>query len=178
MFKNEVFFVCGIHGSGKTTFCKKLSTATDLPTFSSSDLIRERKKDISFNKNKRTSDIENNQNLLISAILEKLECYPKVLLDGHMTLLNNVGEITPIDFTVFSKMYISKIFLIAPPIEIIQNRIYSRDNACQSIENISLHMKKEEEHTYYVASQLGVSVYLLQGKDGDIESATKIIFKE
>lgn len=34
--------ICGIHGSGKTTFCKTMSKKTGLKTYSASDLISRR----------------------------------------------------------------------------------------------------------------------------------------
>ena len=66
----SVFFVCGIHGAGKTTLCKKLSINLGIPFFSSSDLIRDFSKDAisDLRWDKRVKNVANNQQILVSAV--------------------------------------------------------------------------------------------------------------
>ena len=53
---NNMIFVGGIHGVGKTSFCKKISKAYSLEFYSASALISEIKKE-QFSKNKMVEHI-------------------------------------------------------------------------------------------------------------------------
>jgi adenylate kinase len=89
---NKVFFIGGIHGVGKTTFCKQLITnLNNFKHLSASDIIKKYKNSDEFDT-KRVKDIDKNQLLLING-LKKEKKDSNILLDGHFVLLDKEDNI-------------------------------------------------------------------------------------
>jgi hypothetical protein len=72
---NNLIFVGGIHGVGKTTLCKKLTEELHFNHYSASQLIKMLKSENGDgdNKNKGVKNIDGNQDLLITAINQYLD---------------------------------------------------------------------------------------------------------
>ena len=66
-FDKKIIFVGGIHGVGKTTLCRKISEKLLLKHFSASDLISNLKSE-NIAKDKKVSDVNENQNILLESI--------------------------------------------------------------------------------------------------------------
>ena len=107
---------------------------------------------------KLTSDIENNQKLLINGIQRILNDHDTFLLDGHFTLLNADSKIERIDIEVFKQLSIKGILLLQETAKIIHNRLLSRDGKSISLELISNYQIAEENHAENIAGYLDIPI--------------------
>ncbi|MGP6443889.1 ATP-binding protein [Rahnella aceris] len=122
-----LIFIAGVHGVGKsylcTLYCKQHEHTLHK---SASQLIREFG-NINFDSNKLTSNIDENQLVLIEAIKKIKISGQNLLLDGHFALVDKNGEVNQIDSEVFKKLELDGIILLEEPSEIIKERINARD---------------------------------------------------
>ena len=86
-----MIFVCGIHGVGKTHFCRKLAEKTGRMVFSASSLIKRNVKD-DF-KEKQVDSIQDTQTVLLNELRKLTLQTPDYILDGHLCLLDNKNKI-------------------------------------------------------------------------------------
>jgi adenylate kinase len=63
----RILFVAGVHGTGKTSLCRSISTKFDVAHCSASELIAQYR-GIHFRPDRRVDDISQNQDALIAAI--------------------------------------------------------------------------------------------------------------
>lgn len=101
----------GVHGVGKTTLLNNLRDDIQFTALSISDLIRQAGNEIRLN-NKFTGNIANNQELW----KQELATYPFqkdeiVILDGHFTLLDSLGQIIELPYSTFDGLKINRIIL-------------------------------------------------------------------
>ena len=118
----------GVHGVGKTTLLNNLRDDIQFTALSISDLIRQAGNEIRLN-NKFTGNIANNQELW----KQELATYPFqkdeiVILDGHFTLLDSLGQIIELPYSTFDGLKINRIILKIEDPSIIQKRLMKRDN--------------------------------------------------
>lgn len=149
----KIIFIAGIHGVGKTTFCKKKNFKN---VYTASDLIK-RYKNI---KNKFTNKIFENQEILLEAIaqIEEKEIY----LDGHFCLLDSYGNINELPLELYEKLDISKIILlIADPLE-IKKRLEKRDKIKYNSTLLKKFQEKEIERAKYVSEKLNIKLKILK----------------
>lgn len=81
-----MIFISGVHGAGKSYFCKEVKNQLKLNAYSASKLIVDLKKE-EFAKDKLIPDIDENQVCLLTAIDGLNESEEQYLLDGHFCLL-------------------------------------------------------------------------------------------
>ena len=99
----NIYFIGGIHGTGKTSICKLLSNKYKIPHYSSGILINKGKQTY-----KQVDKIKDNQEILIKEI-EKLSKYNNnIILDGHYTLLDTNNNIQYISDELFSNLSIKE----------------------------------------------------------------------
>ena len=125
--KNNIIFVGGIHGVGKTTICKSLSTEFNLIHSSASELISKYKKE-SFSKDKATKNIGENQDHLILAIDEYLDKNFQHVIDGHFCLLDENYNINKIPEMVYKEISPLAIITLFDDVDNIYKRLTQRDN--------------------------------------------------
>ena len=153
----EIHFIAGIHGVGKSTYCKRLSTQYDIAHYSASDLIKQWNSS-AVSKNKKVENIDINQDILISAINEYVT-EDKFLLDGHFCLLNKSGTPQKIPESTFEQLALTSATVIHDDVEAILTRIGSRDsyehnhNAFNELQKIELIYAKE------LSQSLGFPLY-------------------
>ena len=156
----QIIFVAGIHGVGKTTYCKNLSKRLDLPHYSCSQLISNFKKLDS--SNKLTNKINENQNFLKLAIEKYIPYNSSYILDGHFCLINDKFEITEIPETTFKDLEISKILLLTNnPSTIIQN-LKTRDNKDYPEELIKKFQDNEISYSKLIAKSLNIDIEIIK----------------
>lgn len=119
----------GIHGVGKTILLDNLKDDIQFTALSISDLIRQAGNKIKSN-NKFTKNIANNQELW----KQELAAYPFhedeiVILDGHFTLLDSLGQIVELPYSTFNGLKIDRIILKIEVPSTIQKRLMKRDNS-------------------------------------------------
>ena len=130
-----MIFVSGIHGVGKSYFCNIMKKRLDVESYSASQLIAARRNE-GFSENKLVSDIDDNQDLLVEAIDELRKAGKEFILDGHLCLLNESGEITRIPRNTYMLLKPDVIILLTEKPEIIADRRLKRDNICQDVSEI------------------------------------------
>lgn len=155
----EIIFVSGIHGSGKSTFCRKLSNNINFDIYSCSDLIRKYKTINSCNK--LTDNISHNQTLLQKAVDEYLDENLSYILDGHFTLLDSNSNIIKIPKETFENLGITKVIFLNTPIYIVYNNLKNRDNICYSKKLLEEFHKAELSYCKQITSTLNLPLEIL-----------------
>ncbi len=157
-----MIFIGGVHGVGKSYVCDIISENTGLETYSASYLISEFKMK-NFSKDKRVSEINKNQDLLIKAFnyINKPEC----ILDGHFCLLDESNKITRIPMSTFKELAPQKIVLLYDTPGLITNRLYKRDGIFYNINNIEKFQNEELLYFQEVVKTLNIPHFIHKSSD-------------
>jgi adenylate kinase len=162
---NNIVFISGVHGVGKTSFCKDISIDLDIQYFTASEIIRSY-------KNKRfdtlyVSDIESNQDILIKAITEILDNTKIYLLDGHFCLLNKSKEIERISYDIFVQLGLKAIVVLVDDIAKVQKRLFMRMNQEYDFEKLKELQDAEVSYAKEVAGSLNIPFVIIEDADED-----------
>ncbi|MDD2781483.1 AAA family ATPase [Sulfuricurvum sp.] len=158
--KNQVIFMGGIHGVGKSTLCKKLQNDFNILSMTASQLIKE-VSEKEEGKNKFVKNIDTNQHKLIKQI-KKYTLDGYFILDGHFTLLDKKRNIKKIEANVFRQMNLHLMILIDLEPEIIVNRLKQRDNIVYDIDLIRQMRDEEILHAKSISQELGIPLYIIE----------------
>lgn len=156
-----VYFVSGVHGVGKTTFCKELSSFSKLPHFSAGHLINDFLEKRA--ENKIVQNPNENQDILIQSI-SALDIEGDFILDGHFVLVTEQGFQT-IDIKVFQDLKIAGIILLHEEPSIIQERLNSRDKKEYSLPHIEEFQNLEIQRAQEVSKELNVPFLKLRSME-------------
>lgn len=130
----NIIFVCGIHGSGKTTLCSYLSDKLNIPFFTASELIKGKNStQLPTYPNKVVSNIDMNQEILLNSLID-ISQYQCIILDGHVTLFDKDNGISKIPISFFKLLNIITIILLNTSAYNIIKRLKARDNMLYSEE--------------------------------------------
>ena len=155
--KRDIIFVGGIHGVGKTTFCKKIAKNSKLEHFSSSELISmldyQRIK-----KDKKVIDIKDNQNILLDAVEYFLDKDKSYLLDGHFCLIDKDNNIKEIPASVYQSLGVKEIIVLSDYESKILERLKARDDRDYSLEFLHKFQEKEISSAKCVAKKIKVPI--------------------
>ncbi|MBF0329952.1 MAG: AAA family ATPase [Nitrospirae bacterium] len=172
--RHKIIFVGGVHGVGKTTLCASLCSKFGIEHYSASDLISKIKQ-VKFSS-KRTSDIERNQDILITA-LDEFTGYDKYfLLDGHFVLIDNKDNIIRIPYSTYAAMSPAAIVLLNDTPEAIFLRLKERDKEKITVEQLRALQEEEIGYSKEVASALAIP-YLLTNPLTEIELISDFVDK-
>ena len=157
--KNTIF-IAGVHGVGKSTFSNRLKTILNLPHYSASTLIKSFDKSLFF-ANKRITDVEGNQDVLINSIAQRVtENF--FILDGHFTLMKENNNIEDIPINTFEQLNIKKTILLLEKPEIIYHRIANREKKIiLSIDEINIMQQRELKQAKSVCANLAIPLVIL-----------------
>ncbi len=155
-------FVSGVHGVGKSYFCKTIKESLGFVTYSASNLIAERK-NASFSKDKLIPDIDNNQAYLLSAVNDLNTVTRQYLLDGHFCLLNANGLVQRIPQNTFTLLKPDAIVLLTEKADVIIQRRKERDNVLHSKTDIQLFQDEEIAYAKEVAAILNIPIHISLG---------------
>jgi adenylate kinase len=158
MQMTKLVFVGGVHGVGKTTFCKSLVAKIGYEHVTASQLIKEQRA-TAISSTKEVADIADNQKLLLTALAQRRESGGVLLLDGHFTLITQTGDIQEIDKQVFANIAPNAIIMLHDTPEAIAARLMQRDDVTISIDSISHRQAKEITHGQAIAAYLGIVIY-------------------
>lgn len=153
--RKNILFVGGVHGVGKTTFCKKMELRFSVQHYSASELIRVEKREIK-TPDKRVKDINLNQNVLIRAINQHLNERAWSIIDGHFCLLNSDKEITKIPDKIFVEMSPKAILVIYDETEKICERLRQRDQKKYEVFLIEELQRQEIKYAQALAQELNI----------------------
>ncbi len=169
------YFIAGVHAVGKTFLCKGYALEHQCIHKSASDLIKEYKAQ-SWHDEKFTSDIDNNQEILIKALGKFNDIdSPMLLLDGHFVLLDEKGDFKSIDSSVFVRMKIDGIVLIENEISVIEKRINER-GVSHIKYDIGDFILSERQHAESISNELGIKIIKLHNPSyDDFSSAIEML---
>lgn len=168
-----MIFISGVHGVGKSYFCKKVETVVGISTFSASQLISERK-NAGFSKDKLIPDINDNQQYLLAAVQDLSSKFSMFLLDGHFCLLNEEKKVTRIPQEIFIELKPDAIILLTEKTEIIATRRKQRDNINYTESEIQEFQNEEVAYANEVAKTLGIPIKVSLGT-GDLNNTLDFI---
>ena len=161
--KRRIIFVGGIHGVGKTTFCRGLCGAVGAVYLSASSLIGNRENAGSLGaerKGKIVRNIDENQSILLDR-LDRVVAGKKLhVLDGHFCLQAESGT-EKIDFSVFRA--IAPIYLVVAVDE--PAKIYERGKDKSGYENsdaVANFQEIELAHARFVSHRLGIPLLTIK----------------
>lgn len=149
-----MIFVCGIHGVGKTQYCKMLGIKNGIKSFSASNLIRE-----AGSQNftgKKVDNIDLNQSLLIEKVQILKDSGIDFILDGHLSLLDKNGQVQLIDENVIRALKIDLLIVLIEKPCIIQKRMRDRDGILWDKHFIERFQQTEVDHARRLGKKLGL----------------------
>ena len=157
----NVFFVGGIHGSGKSTLGRQLVGPLRADHVIASDLI-EYTPDSHDPTKKSVANVVDNQVSLLREFSLREQVRPNVVLDGHFCVLENAGHIVRIPLNVFREIDpIAMVLVEAEPTD-VQARLRQRESA-YDLNLIKRLMFEEHSHAESVSRELGVPLKVWRG---------------
>ena len=159
--KRNIIFVGGIHAVGKSTFVKKVKEDNDLLIpISASDILKWKDP-----KEKIVSDVQDNQNKLIENLHKIIDVDKPYLLDGHFCLMNSRGENERVPLQTFQDINPEMIILIVEDLEVIIQRLESRDGKKYDRQQLELLYDNETSWANDVADFLGIELYTIKSSE-------------
>lgn len=168
-----LIFISGVHGSGKSYFCKKVKAELGIEVFSASLLIAESKQ-AGFSKDKLIPDIDENQKYLLLAIQKLNTAKSPYLLDGHFCLLDGQGSVTRIPKETFSALKPIAIVLLTEKSNVIAERRKQRDNIDHDVCKIEAFQSEETGYAIEIAEELGIPIKISIG-ESDLDDTLDFI---
>lgn len=167
-----MILINGIYGSGKSFLCERIKKKSTIPVYSASQLIAEYKNE-TYSSNKFIDCIDDNQHALIEKVIS-IGNNINFILDGHLCLLNDHGEICRIDNQVVMRLNPKLILTkISDPNKIYQ-RLKLRDNRDYDIDLLDRFQKEEIEYAKEISLRLKIR-QLMINDNIDEQEIIKII---
>ena len=163
-----MIFVGGIHGVGKTRFCKEAANLTGVPSYSASLLISERK-NVRFPKDKNIQGIDENQSFLMSAVKELKASSNQFLIDGHFCLLDESGHVVRINKSTFLAIAPEGILILTETPTVIVERRLARDGVKSNLSEIMEFQNEEISYAQELAMDMNIPIAILSGEDHLVE---------
>lgn len=170
MLNIKITFVGGIHGVGKSFFCRQISREFKVEHVAASKLIGDY---ITNRIDKRVLDIDSNQKVLVQALTQYQPNQKNILLDGHFCLFNKDGNIQEITLGIFEKISPYVVFVLKDNPESIIQRLFERDKVKHN-ENLVQEMQDNELlRANYIAKQLKIPIEII-----DVSAPFNILSKQ
>lgn len=174
---NALIFVGGIHGVGKTSWCKKMSVHLGMLYFSASELIAKERTDI-LSRDKKVYQVEENQRLLTNAV-RRLRSSQAFLLDGHFCLLNKRNEVEKVPYQTFVDLNPSGIVILRDDVHSIHERLYDRDTRHYDLSFLEKFQKEEIKYAQYISAKLQCPICIITPYDNfDFSSFVNKCYEE
>ncbi|MCC9062647.1 ATP-binding protein [Flavobacterium piscisymbiosum] len=150
LFEN-IYFIGGIHGVGKGTICKEITSRTKLIHITASEVLKWN--EISLSENKLVTNISSTQERLIYGLENLIEEDKEYLLDGHFCLLNSSGIPCKIDEDLFDQINPKAVAIVIDDVKIISKRLESRDDKIYEIKILNELQQMEIEYAKYLSKK-------------------------
>lgn len=157
----SVIFLAGVHGVGKGFLGKPVANAIGISHFTASQLIREERGQATWGADKKTSDLDDNQRALLRAVSQRRLIHKNILLDGHFVLRNARGALTPLEIKVFKELQLTGVILLTEELNVIANRLATRDKADADLYAIAELVEAEFAHAQAVCHELSLTLTLI-----------------
>ena len=135
----DIYFVSGVHGVGKGTLCKELSSIYNIEIHSCSDIIKANSEYVE--DGKMVQDANGNQSAL--AIGLKKMSFDKIMLDGHFCLLDKSKSVVDLDYRTFDEINPKKIITVTCDVNDIYVRLKNRDGISPEVNLIEEFQSQE-----------------------------------
>ena len=155
--KNNIAFIGGIHGVGKSTICRQICKELRMEYLSASNIIKW--KDINEDAlNKKVKSIPDTQDRLITGLTKVVQENRSYLLDGHYCLLSEENEIIQVPIDTFKLINPISLGIILGEIDEIVHRLGLRDG--KPYDRTLLKRMQESELSYarHLSKTLGVTL--------------------
>lgn len=158
--KMPIFFLGGVHGTGKSSLASAIGVRVSATVLSASQLIRDEGFEPS-EADKRVHDIDGNQERLLRALTHHRKESKKILLDGHYCLRSVVGDAVAIPVEVFKCIAPTALLLLVDePVSIVQ-RLKERDGVTHQVADVTALMECEREAALVVSNELRIALRVL-----------------
>lgn len=155
-FEN-ISFIGGINGVGKSSICKELCKTFPMEHLTASEVLRW--KDLnSDSQNKNVTDIAETQDRLIVGLSKQIHPDRIYLLDGHFCLFNKDGGVENLPMETFIKINPISLNIILGDVERIKLQLEQRDKRPYSYELLSSMQDQELAYANEVSKTLGVTL--------------------
>ena len=150
LFEN-IYFIGGIHGVGKGTICKEITSRTNLSHITASEVLKWN--EISLLENKLVENISSTQDRLIYGLENLIVESKEYLLDGHFCLLNSFGVPSKINEETFDIINPKIILVVIDDVQKIIERLESRDHKKYDVEVLTELQEMEIEYGKYLSKK-------------------------
>lgn len=154
-------FIAGIHGVGKSYLASCAALKISMVHTSASKLIKQERTLVTWNDDKRVSDVDANQCALVAAVRRHNEGGVRLLLDGHFVLLNDSGEMIRLNEDVFAELNLKRVILIEAEPKIVAQRIVLRDQRQVTLDHLKSFLLAEREQAESVCEKLDIPLAIL-----------------
>lgn len=161
---NNVIFVGGIHGVGKSSLCLNICHELNIKYLSASELLKwsELNEDP---KNKKVASIPDTQTRLILGLQKAVRENDYYLLDGHYCLLNKENVIVQVPLDTFKQINPKRMVLILGDITEVKKGLEARDNKLYNLGLLKSLQNEELAYAQHLSKTL--SVELIKGTKND-----------
>lgn len=166
----NIIFICGVHGVGKGTLSRELSSILGVRAYSASDII---KSNSSYIENSKLVSSSNSNQL---ALIKGLQTIPddKLLLDGHFCLLSNNSDVLDIEYEVFDAIAPQLVIYVYTDAQEISRRLLERDGIAPNVSIISKLQDREKLRAVQFSKERGI-VCVSYSSGHPIENVMKFI---
>jgi adenylate kinase len=164
-------FIGGVHGVGKSYFCKSIVCRFDAAHVTASELIG---RHVKHQIDKTVPDIEKNQLILAEELARYQTSCRTILLDGHFCLLNAASSIQDVPLKTFEAISPCAIILLIDSPETIAARLSNRDSGVHSIKLISELQSREVARANLISQSLNVPISIIEVTEALEESIKKV----
>lgn len=174
--KDGIIFVAGIYGVGKSTLCERLSLSIGIPCYSAGDLISALNGE-TYGRNKAVSNKEKNQDILVTAVNDRLQKDKAFILAGHFCIFDKSFNVERLSESVFSLMPIAKVVLLESDVTKVCENLRYRDSRCYPLDALKSLKRCEKMQCEKITEQLGLPLYTHQMlfDDSDVQQVREYI---
>lgn len=158
-----VLFVGGIYGVGKSALCSRIGSALGVKHLTASDLIKYSPAPDD-PTGKAVDDLRANQERLVHVLRTVVAEGEKVLLNGHFTLLQREGRISPVPIETFRAIAPSAMLLVVGKPEEIRRRLVEREGRDFDLELIKALDHAERQHAEQVSQRLRLPLRIFDNR--------------
>lgn len=169
--ETRTVFMGGVHGVGKSYFCKNIVCHFDVVHVTASELIG---RHVKHQADKTVPDVEKNQLILAEELARYQTSCRTILLDGHFCVLNATSSIQDIPLETFKAISPCAIVLLKDNPEAIAGRLANRDNRMYSIELISELQSRETARAELISQSLKIPISIINATEDLEESIKKV----
>lgn len=147
----NIIFIGGIHGVGKGTICKKISSSKNINHLSASKVLKWNK--ISTKENKLVNSLYTTQSRLIKGLDALIQNTDTYLLDGHYCLLNSKSKPEKVSEKTFEIIAPKVMAIVIEDTEVIYERLKQRDGTKYSLSLLDEMQEMEIDYAKYLSSK-------------------------